>query len=137
MFKAKHIMTKMVITAQPDMPVYDAIRLLANRSLAGLPVVDADLNLLGVLSEKDVLDLLYETEDRAERTVADYMNTQFACFDVGTNLIDLCDYLMHNPFGPVAVTQDGKLAGVIGVTDLIRTILQIKHQQPSAVAVRV
>ena len=54
MFKAKDVGTKMVITTRPDMPIYDAIRLMTSRNITGLPVVDADLNLIGVLSEKDV-----------------------------------------------------------------------------------
>ena len=52
MFKTKDVMTKSIICARPEMPIYDAVRLLAGRSITGMPVVDNELNLIGVLSEK-------------------------------------------------------------------------------------
>ncbi|MGE5293857.1 MAG: CBS domain-containing protein, partial [Solirubrobacterales bacterium] len=91
MFKASDVARKMVITTRPDTPIYDAIRLMANRNLTALPVVDAKLNLVGVLSERDVLRLLDETADRADQTVADYMSADVASLDVNASLIDLCD----------------------------------------------
>ena len=57
MFKAKDIMTESVIAVQPEMPIYDAVRILADRNLTGLPVVNENLELVGVLSEKDVLKM--------------------------------------------------------------------------------
>ena len=129
MFKAKDIMTKVVVSAQPDMPIYDAIRTLANRNITGLPVVDADLNLVGVLSEKDVLKMLYATEDSPEQTVNDFMSTNVVSFDVNNSLIDLCDCLVENKFRRVPITQDGKLVGIVSRSDIIRAILKLKHQE--------
>ncbi len=129
MFKAKDIMTKVVVSAQPDMPIYDAIRTLANRNITGLPVVDADLNLVGVLSEKDVLKMLYATEDSPEQTVNDFMSTNVVSFDVNSSLIDLCDCLVENKFRRVPITQDGKLVGIVSRSDIIRAILKLKHQE--------
>jgi CBS domain-containing protein len=50
MFKAKEMMTKVVICAWPEMPIYDAIRTLADRKITGLPVVDAELKLVASIS---------------------------------------------------------------------------------------
>ncbi|MCK4958572.1 MAG: CBS domain-containing protein, partial [Planctomycetes bacterium] len=69
MFKVKDAMTTTVVCTRPEMPIYDAVRMLAGRRITGLPVVDADLNLVGVLTEKDVLKMLYDTEDSPEQTV--------------------------------------------------------------------
>ncbi|MBN1125569.1 MAG: CBS domain-containing protein [Sedimentisphaerales bacterium] len=129
MFKVKDIMIKAAICVSSDMPIYDAIRLLVNRNITGLPVVDAHLNLIGILSEKDVLSLLYDTEDRADQTVRDYMSTDVVSFDVNDNLIDLCDCLVNNHFRRVPITCNGKLAGIASRRDVIHAILKIKHQQ--------
>ena len=129
MFKAKDIMTRPVVTTQPDMPIYDAIRLLANRNITGLPVVDEDLNLVGILSEKDVLKTLYDTDDSPELTVADFMSTETVVFDEDTNIIELCDCLIGNSFRRVPITKDGKLEGIASRRDIIKTILLIKHQE--------
>ena len=129
MFKTKDVMTKSIICARPEMPIYDAVRLLAGRSITGMPVVDDELNLIGVLSEKDVLSMLYDTEDSIEQTVSDYMTTGVVSYDVDSSLIDLCDCLTEHHFRRVFVTEDGKLAGVASRSDVIRAILKIKHQE--------
>ncbi len=128
MFKAKDIMTKVVITARPEMLIYDAIRTLANRNITGLPVVDADLALVGVLSEKDVLKTLYAAEGSPEQTVKDFMSTDVVSFDANASLIDLCDCLTEGNFRRVPITEDGKLLGIVSRSDIIQAILKLKHQ---------
>jgi len=130
MFKAIDAATKMVITTRPEAPIYDAIRIMASRNITGLPVVDADLNVVGVLSEKDVLKLLYDTLDRADQTVADYMSTHVVTLDTNATLIDLCDCLMSGNFRRVPITEDGKLCAIASISDVIQGILRIKRQAP-------
>ncbi len=93
-----------------------------------MPVVDNELNIVGVLSEKDVLRMLYATEDSVEQTVSDYMNVGAVSLDVDDTLIDLCDCLTENIFRRVFITDKGKLAGVISRSDVICAILRLKHQ---------
>jgi len=128
MFKASDVARRMVITVRPDTPIYEAIRLMANRNLTALPVVDAELNLLGVLSEKDVLRLLYETVDRAEQTVADYMSANVPRLSMDASLIDVCDQLMDSSTRVIPLTEDGKLCAMASRSDLIQGILRVKGQ---------
>lgn len=128
MFRVKDIMTRAVICARPEMPIYDAVRLLAQRTITGMPVVDEELNLIGVLSEKDVLRMLYDTEDSIEQTVSDYMNVGAVSLDVNDTLIDLCDCMTQNIFRRVFITDEGKLSGVVSRSDVICAILRLKHQ---------
>ena len=128
MFKVMNVATKMVVTTRPESPIYDAIRILANRNITDLPVVDADLNLVGMLSERDVLALLYETLDRADQTVADYMCPNVFSLDVNANLIDLCDCLVSSNFRSVPVSVDGKVTAIASRGDVIQGILRAKNQ---------
>ena len=132
MFRAKDVMTRGVVCARPEMPIYDAVRLLAHRRITGMPVVDEELNLVGVLSEKDVLRMLYDTEDSIEQQVSDYMNVGAVSLDINDTLIDLCDIMTQNIFRRVFITEEGKLAGVVSRSDVIHAILQIKHQAVEA-----
>ncbi len=128
MFKAKDVGRKMVITTRADMPIYDAIRLMSDRNITGLPVVDADLNLCGILSEKDVLKLLYKTIDGSDQTVADYMKTEVVALDASATLTDLCDCLIDGSFRSVPLTEDGKLCAIASTSDAIQGILRVKRQ---------
>ncbi len=130
MFKAHEIMTEAVICAYPDTAIYDAIRLLSQRKLTWLPVVDEELNLVGLLSEKDVLGIISASGDHCENTVSDYMTEGVVGFDVNDNLVDLCDCLTDNHFRRVPITKDAKLMGIVSRANLIDAILKLKHQQP-------
>ena len=135
MFTVRDIMVQPVVSVSPDMPIYDAIRLLASRNVSGLPVVDADLRLVGLLSEKDVLNLLYKNQDFAQNTVGDFMTKAVVSFDVNDDVVALCDCLEHNAFRRIPVTQNGRLTGIVSRSDVIRAILALRHEGPAEEAV--
>ena len=64
MFTAEEIMTKDVISVKKDTPIREAMELMLNHKISGLPVVDDDMNLVGVISEKDVVSLLYDIDNK-------------------------------------------------------------------------
>ena len=129
MFKAHEMMVEVVICTYPDTPIYDAIRLLSHRKLTGLPVVDENLNLVGLLSERDVLSIMSDSDDRCENTVSDYMSEEVVSFDVNDNIVELCDCLTENDFRHIPITKDSKLMGVVSRSNLIDAILKLKHQE--------
>ena len=53
---AKNVMTRVLITLSPEMDVTDAIHELVRNDISGAPVVDAEGNLVGILTERDCLD---------------------------------------------------------------------------------
>ena len=55
MFKVRDIMTTMVVTVTPDATLRDAASLILRHGVSGLPVVDDQDQLVGVLSEWDML----------------------------------------------------------------------------------
>lgn len=48
------IMTKKVVTVDPDTPLQDAAQLMIEHRIGGLPVVDADKHVIGVITETDI-----------------------------------------------------------------------------------
>ena len=55
MLEAKDLMTKQVICIRKDTPILEAIKLMAKNNVTGIPVVEDDTTLVGILSEQDVL----------------------------------------------------------------------------------
>lgn len=51
----KDIMTKEVVSVTPDMPLVDAAKIIAEHNFDGVPVVDADNKLVGILTEYDLV----------------------------------------------------------------------------------
>jgi len=132
MLAPRDIMTKDVITVRTDTPIYEAMELVAKYDISGLPVVDDDMTLVGVLSEKDVINLLYVSEQREEKTVRDFMTQPALYFEEDESLLDVCDFLRKNVFRRVPITSKGKVVGVISIRDVIAYILQLKHESADA-----
>jgi len=126
MLKAKDIMTTDLVTVKSQASVYEAIQELIDNNITGLPVVDDDMTVVGVISEKDILKLLYDLE-KDGGTVADYMTETAVSFDPEDNLLDICNCFMKNPFRRVPILSDGKLAGIISRADIIEYILKTKQ----------
>jgi len=121
---AQSVMRTDLVTVQHDTPVKDAVAQLRHHRISGLPVVDAEGRLVGIVTEKDVMRLLYE-EAGSLHTVGDLMTPNVRAFHPDDPLGAVCDCLMANHFRRVPIVQDGKLVGLISRADLMDTILEI------------
>ena len=79
MFKAKTIMTTNVISVDRQTEIYKAIKIMVENNVTGLPVVNKDMTLAGIISEKDVLELSTELALLEEKLLFP-SNTQVSLF---------------------------------------------------------
>jgi CBS domain-containing protein len=131
LFKAKNIMTTNVASVKRETPIYEAIRILVEKNITGLPVVNDDMTLAGIISEKDVLKLLYDVEDKPGK-VEDFMTKGIVSFNQEDSLIDITECLINNHFRRVTITSQGKLAGIISRKDIIKFILELRHKDKAS-----
>lgn len=125
MLEAKDIMTRGVICIHKDTPIYQAIELMVNNNITGIPVVENDITLVGVLSEQDVLRLFHTYDDEKDRTVNDFMTQPAIHFDENDYILDICYCLKDNAIRRIPITSDGKVVGVISRSDILKCILQL------------
>jgi len=125
MLKTKDIMNKKVICVKKDTSVVEAIRLMATNNITGVPVVEDDMTLVGILSEQDVLRLFHTYKDEKDRTVNDFMTHPAIHFEDEEPLLDVCYRLRDNSIRRVPVTSNGKVVGVISKSDILKYILQL------------
>jgi len=124
MLKAKDVMTKDVISVKKETSILEAAELSIKHNISGMPVVDDDMGVEGILTEKDILLIYYEKKEELEKkTVADFMTHPAISFDENLFLIDVCDFLAKNIFRRVPITSEGKLAGIISIKDVISSVL--------------
>ena len=129
MLRAKEIMTKDVVSVKKDTPIYEAVKLLGKYEISGIPVVEKDMTLVGILSEKDVMRLFYGDASDEGMTANDFMTQPAVYFDEDESLQDICDCLMNNFFRRVPVTSKGKLVGIVSRMDIIKYIIQLKQEE--------
>lgn len=152
MLTAQDIMTREVITVNKDMSVQDFARLLAEKKISGAPVVDEQGKLIGIATENDLIDqakkvhiptvmalfdsfVFLENPDRLEKdlkkmsaaTVGDISTAQVVTAKTDTPLDELATTMSEKNVHTLPVLdQEGNMAGVIGKSDIIRTIAHNK-----------
>lgn len=124
MLEARDIMTKSVICIRKETPIVEAIKLMAKNNVTGIPVVEDDMTLVGILSEQDVLRLFHTYEDEKDRTVSEFMTQPAVHFEENELLLDVCYCLRDNAIRRVPVTLNGKVVGVISRSDILKCILK-------------
>jgi len=125
MFAAQQVMTRNLVTVREDMPIYEAMKILAEQNITGLPVVSADDRVVGIVSEKDMLKLLYGPHIK-QGAVSEIMTRDVVCFDENDDLVDICECLIQKHFRRVPILSEGKLVGIISRRDIIKFILELR-----------
>ncbi len=128
MLRAKDIMNTNLVYVRKDTPIFEAAKLLVEHNLSGLPVVEDDMILAGILSEKDVIDLFYESEKAESKTVNDYMTDPAVHFEENSALTNICDFLLKNIFRRIPVTSNGRLVGIISIKDVLNSVLESRKE---------
>ena len=123
MRKAKDIMTPEVVSTSSDTPAVQALEILLENEIAGMPVVADDMTLVGIVTEKDLLGLFQEGADAKNKTVADYMTKPAVYFDENEGLYDIWKCLLEVTFRRVPVTSKGKVVGIVSRPDVLRFVL--------------
>ena len=135
MVEAKDIMTTDVISVKSHTPVCEAGELLLKHQIAGMPVVDDDMLLVGIISEKDLLRLLHTHEAEKDKTVEDFMTEPAIFFQENESLEDICDLMIANQFRRVPVTSASRKRQVIGIIsrpDVLKYIIRTRHAETTA-----
>ena len=143
---AGDIMTRDVLTVHPATPLLDALQLMLDRRVSGMPVVDAAGRVLGILTEGDLLRRAETGTEKqrprwqtwlagAARIADDYVHTHsrkvgdvmtggVISVTAGTPLCDVVDMMERHHIKRVPVLDDGRLAGIVSRTDLLRALLK-------------
>jgi len=121
---AEEFMTKKVVSVKKDTPIYKALDLLRKNDITGMPVIEDDMTLTGIITEKDVLGLFYAEGDYQNKTVEFFMTQPAVSFRVDESLKNVCDFMVAQYCRRVpVVSTKGKLVGIISRPDIIDYIL--------------
>lgn len=137
------IMNTNVKTADPDDKLKDVAMILIMSHISGLPVVDEDYNVVGLISEKDILQKMFpEIDDvmagghigfeKLEEKYSKIMNIKVKdvmtkeVFSVETTepCLKAASLMWLRKVRRVPVTTNGKLVGIVSIGDVHREIFQ-------------
>jgi CBS domain-containing protein len=138
------VMTTEVITVNPETPIRDIADLLYTRRISGVPVVDADRRLLGIVGEGDLImhastigeqrpawwlkllagdTRLASDYARAHGRIArDVMRTRVITISETTTIADAARLFHKHQIKRLPVLRDGRLVGIITRSDLLKVL---------------
>jgi CBS domain-containing protein len=147
---ARDFMSQNVVTVTPGAGVRDAARLMIEKHLGGLPVVTAEGDLVGMLTESDMLRRVemgterkrtrwaafFADPDRVAREyvkshglkVHEVMSRPVVAVRDDATLAEVAETLARNRIKRVPVVRDGKVVGIISRRDFVRVLGQ---QEPA------
>jgi CBS domain-containing protein len=126
MMTAAQIMTSDIVTVGPDTSVQEATDLLLDNEISGLPVTDAERQLVGVISEFALLATVYDSQVQCE-TVAQHMTKDVMTVDVDDPISYVADLFIMHRIRRLPVMNNGRLVGVIARRDVLRVLQDAKR----------
>jgi CBS domain-containing protein len=152
--KVTEVMSRPAITIAPDAPLADVARLLTDRAISGVPVVDEEGRCLGVLSETDLLVkqvsrplsrrmplewIIGEHHDpeevrrRGATTAREAMSQPPITIGVDRPVREAASIMVERDINRLPVLQDGRVVGIVTRADLVRAYLRLDEEIVAAV----
>lgn len=124
MLKAKDLMTKEVITVNEEMSVVDLAKILCENKISGVPVVDKDKKLVGVVTEKDLINIIFSGNVRNTK-VGDIMSRNIIKFTPDTDIDKIALAISEKNVRRVIIVDDkDKVVGIVSRRDIIKMLIE-------------
>jgi CBS domain-containing protein len=122
--KARDVMNKRVTAATPRAIGRDLAQQLLSGMYSGLPVVDADGAVLGVVTEFDLLNALREGKDLQTVKAEEIMGQPAVCVEEDDPIEAVIAKMTLHHIIRVPVVRNGKLVGVIARADILSRMIE-------------
>ncbi|WP_213520786.1 CBS domain-containing protein [Nonlabens sp.] len=131
--QVKDYMTRKLITFSADQGITEVMETLLKYRITGGPVVDANKNLVGIISDTDLMHVIgesrYHNMPIGGRKVSDYMSEHPTTIDQEADIFDAASRFLKTGHRRFPVTKDGKLIGQISRMDVIIAATKLKGNQ--------
>jgi acetoin utilization protein AcuB len=140
-------MTLNPVTVTPEVSVTDALRLMSEKKIRRLPVVDGRGHLVGIVSDRDLLQAspspvtslaIWEIHELlAKLTIEKMMTREVITVSEDTTLEEAARVMVDSRIGGLPVMKDHTLVGIISESDLFKTLLQLLGGRRAGVRITV
>lgn len=120
----REVMSTRLLCVTRERPLSEVAALLVRNRISGVPVVDEEGHVLGVISESDLQPLKEGIPDRPFRTAGDAMTAPVISLNEGDTVTEAARVLAHHGIKRAPVLRNGVIVGMIARGDLLRPYLR-------------
>ena len=121
---ARDCMSGSLIAFRPDMEVLEAVRILVEKRISGAPVIDHIGNLVGMLTERDCMQIALGAGYHGERggKVSGFMRSEVETVEVNTPAIEIAERFIKSKFRRFPVLDSDTVVGMVSRRDVLRLL---------------
>jgi CBS domain-containing protein len=112
-----------VVTITPDQTIRDAVKLLVEKRIGAVVVVDAAGRPIGIVSERDIVNAVARNEAQFGESVQTIMTADVIIARPGDDLKAVSQTMTVNRFRHLPVMEQGELVGIISIGDVVKAQL--------------
>ena len=127
MLTARDLMTDRVVTIGPDAFLQEAIEVIIEMQVSGLPVVDASGQLIGIITEFALLTTAYDATTACE-TVGQHMTADVLTVNADDLIRKVADQFIVHRVRRVPVLDKGRIVGLITRRDVLKAVFESEPQ---------
>lgn len=117
-----------IFAATSDTTVYDAIKLMSEKNIGALPVIDGD-QLSGIFSERDYARKIVLLNRKSQETlIKDIMTATVITVTAADSIDDCMEKMSAKRIRHLPVMQDGKMIGIISIGDVVTAIIESQKE---------
>lgn len=120
--RAADVMIKDVLTVTEATPLKEVARLFSEERITGAPVVDSEGNLLGVISETDIIRKTNSIGAWSPSTVGQIMTRPAVTVSPDEPLQRVCELMSNRRIHRIVVAEGRKVVGIITTMDILKAI---------------
>jgi CBS domain-containing protein len=117
--KVRDAMTEDVLTITPGRSLREAARFMTDHNVGAVVIIDPEEPGPGIVTERDVVRSLGAGQDPDSELVRDHLTARATFADGDWDLEKAADAMARGGFRHLVVVEDGELAGIISMRDLI------------------
>ena len=120
------LLTRDVVSINEDKSIYNAIKLLSKNNIGALPVLNSDMELCGIISERDIIREISNNQsvNFKKSFVNSIMTSVVITIDKNTRSEDIMDIMSKNKIRHIPIIENKLLIGIVSIGDVVKRLLE-------------
>jgi CBS domain-containing protein len=120
------LLTRNLVSINENKPTYNAIELLAKNNIGALPVLNDNMELSGIISERDVIREISNnlSVDFKKSNIKSIMTSEVITINKKTKSETIMDIMSKNKIRHIPIVENKLLIGIVSIGDVVKRLLE-------------